>query len=62
MTRHELKGSDLVFEPIGRLYLTPYQKKDKTIKNLRYWVVVLGAADIIYTILVALIIWNGWLR
>lgn len=51
--------NDISFEPLGRIYLTPAQKKDRSIKRLRCWVAVLAAADAIYTSLLILMICNG---
>lgn len=54
--------NEIKFNPIGRVYLTPSQKKDKAIKNLTFWVVVLGAADIIYTSIAIMMLINGVLK
>lgn len=54
--------NEIKFEPIGRVYLTPSQKKDKIIKNLTFWVIVLGTADIIYTSIVVMVILHGVIR
>lgn len=51
--------NEIKFNPIGRVYLTPSQKKDRTIKNLTFWVFVLGAADIIYTSIAIMMLING---
>lgn len=44
----------LDFKSIGRVYLTPIQKKNFIIKRLICWIAVLAAADIIYTIFLIL--------
>lgn len=62
MTKHGWQECEVVFEPMGRVNLTPSQKKDRIIKNLKWWVAVFATADIIYTVLAVMIIWNGWLR
>lgn len=50
------------FEPIVSQKDRPPAKKDRTIRRLKYWVSVLAAADIIYTIFAALVIWNEVFR
>ncbi len=30
------------FEPLGRVYLSPYQRQAKHIEKLEYWVTILG--------------------
>lgn len=39
------------YEAIGRVYLSPIQRRDKYIKQLERWVIVLGFADIILLVL-----------
>lgn len=44
--------------PVVRVYLSTDQKKSATIKRLRYWVTVLAVADMLYTILVAAMLYG----
>lgn len=46
------------FRPVVRVYLSTDQKKGGTIKRLRYWVAVLAVADVLYTILVAAMLYG----
>lgn len=48
---------EIKYFPVGRVKLTPIQKKDAAIKRLKYWVAVLAATDILYTIFVGIIIY-----
>lgn len=50
------------FEPIISRKDHPGVSKDRLIKNLKYWVVVLATADVIHAIYVALVIWNEVLK
>lgn len=50
------------FEPVYSRRNYPETKKDKTIRELKYWVAVLATADIIYTILTVMVIYNGGLK
>lgn len=45
------------FIPVGKVYLTPYQKKEKQIKRLRFWNAILATANVIYTIFAAAVIY-----
>lgn len=45
---------ELKYMPVGRTYLTTSQKKDKRIKDLTFWVIILGTADIIYTSIIVM--------
>lgn len=44
------------FKPIMSQKGRPAARKDRVIKNLKCWVAILAAADVIYTILAVLVI------
>lgn len=44
--------NEIKFDPVGRVYLTRTQKREKYIKRLERWLAVFAFADIIYTVLV----------
>lgn len=50
--------SGIEFNPIISHKNHPAERKNRLIKKLKYWVAVLAAADIIYTIFAAMVIWN----
>ena len=53
---------EIKFEPIGSRKLTSVQKRDARIQRLKYWIRVLAAADIIYTTLAIVMIYQEIVR
>lgn len=53
---------ELDYIPVGRTYLTMSQKKDKRIKDLTFWVIILGTADIIYTSIMVMMVLQWVMR
>lgn len=49
---------EIKYFPVGWVKLTPMQKKDATIKRLKYWVAVLAIADAMYTVLMAAMLYG----
>lgn len=44
------------FEPIGKRYLTPSQKREQYIKYLEHWVIAFAVADIILAVLTMMLL------
>lgn len=49
---------EIKFEPVGKTYLSTAQKREQYIKKLEYWVIVLGIADVLFTILMIMLLWE----
>lgn len=49
---------EIKFEPVGKAYLSTAQKRERYIKKLEYWVIVLGIADVLFTILTIVLLWE----
>lgn len=49
---------EIKYFPMGRVKLTPMQKKEMAIKRLKHWVVLLAVTDVMYTILVVAILYG----
>ena len=48
--------NDIQFEPIGKRYLTPFQKRERYIKYLEHWVIAFAATDIILVVLIMMLL------
>lgn len=49
-------------EPVGKIFLTPSQKKEKYIKRLRRWIILLSIVDAAYTFLFIFIFFCGGIK
>lgn len=53
---------EIEYLPVGKVHLTPSQKKDEIIKRLRYWVAVLAVADVLYTVFAGIVVYMAVVR
>lgn len=54
--------TNINIEPVGKVYLSPAQKKERHIRHLRRWVILLGLVDAAYTFLFVFIFFYGGIK
>ncbi len=50
------------FEPIGRVYITPMQKKERRIEQLEGLVKILGVLNMVLVLLLMILVYSGGVK